>query len=55
VFRGFRPFRSFRVSESPADKELYQQQIEATYWQINTLAYKLYGLTEEEIAIVESV
>jgi len=25
VFRGFRPFRGFRVSESSADEELYQQ------------------------------
>ena len=53
MFRGFRPFRSFRVSESPADKELYQQQIEATYRQIDALVYDLYGLTGEEIAVVE--
>jgi hypothetical protein len=37
----------------PADKELYQRQIEATDRQIETLVYELYGLTEEEIAIVE--
>ncbi len=30
----------------PADKELYQRQIDA-------LVYKLYGLTEEEMAIIE--
>jgi len=30
----------------PADKELYQRQIDA-------LVYKLYGLTEEETAIIE--
>jgi hypothetical protein len=46
-------FRGFRVSESPTDKELYQQQIEATYRQIDTLANELYELTEEEIGMVE--
>jgi len=37
----------------PADRTLYQRQIEATNRQIDALVYKLYGLTEEEIAIVE--
>ena len=37
----------------PADKELYQRQIEATDRQIDALVYELYGLTEEEIEIVE--
>ena len=37
----------------PADKELYQRQIEATDAEIDALVYELYGLTEEEIAIVE--
>jgi len=37
----------------PADKKLYQRQIEATDAQIDALVYELYGLTEEEIAIVE--
>jgi len=37
----------------PADKELYQRQIVATDRQIDALVYGLYGLTEEEIAIVE--
>jgi len=31
-----------------------QRQIEATYLQIDKLVYELYGLTKEEIAIVES-
>jgi hypothetical protein len=39
----------------PADKELYQRQIEATDRQIDGLVYELYGLTEEEIGIVESL
>ena len=37
----------------PADKTLYQRQIKATDWQIDALVYELYGLTEEEIGIVE--
>jgi len=37
----------------PADKKLYQRQIEATHAEIDALVYELYGLTEEEIAIVE--
>ena len=52
-FVAFVPFRGFRVSESPADKELYQRQIEATDRQIDGLVHELYGLTEEEIGVVE--
>ena len=37
----------------PADKKLYQRQIEATDAEIDALVYELYGLTEEEIAMVE--
>jgi hypothetical protein len=37
----------------PADKELYQRQIEATDRQIDGLVYELYGLREEEIEVVE--
>ena len=37
----------------PADKRLYQRQIEVTDRQIDTLVYELYGLAEKEIAIVE--
>jgi hypothetical protein len=37
----------------PADKTLYQRQIDATDRQIDELVYELYGLTEEEIRIVE--
>jgi hypothetical protein len=32
---------------------LYQRQIEATDVEIDALVYELYGLTEEEIALVE--
>jgi hypothetical protein len=36
-----------------ADKQLYRRQIEATDRQIDALVYELYGLTEDEIALVE--
>ncbi|MBN1658566.1 MAG: hypothetical protein JXA93_09210 [Anaerolineae bacterium] len=38
----------------PADRTLYQRQIDATDRQIDALVYELYDLTEEEIAIVEA-
>jgi len=41
------------AAATPADKALYQRQIDATDQQIDALVYALYGLTEEEIAIVE--
>ena len=44
--------RSPRLPPS-ADRQLYQRQIEATDRQIDRLVYELYGLTEEEIEIVE--
>jgi hypothetical protein len=34
-------------------KNLYQREIEATDGEIETLVYESYGLTEEEIGIVE--
>jgi len=37
----------------PADKKVYQRQIETTDQEIDALVYELYGLTEEEIAIVK--
>ena len=36
------------------EQTLIQRQIDATDKQIDKLVYELYGLTEEEIAIVES-
>jgi len=39
-------------AHSPAYRELVER-IEATDWLIDQIVYKLYGLTEEEIAIVE--
>ena len=46
--------RKLTAASIPADKKLYQRQIEATDRQIDALVYELYGLTEQEIAIVEA-
>ena len=37
----------------PQDKEMLQRRIQTTDAQIDRLVYELYGLTEEEIKIVE--
>ncbi len=41
------------TARTAADRELYQRQIDATDAQINAVVYALYGLTEEEIRVVE--
>jgi len=41
-------------AKTPTEKELLQRQIDATDGQIDRLVYELYGLTAEEIGIVES-
>jgi hypothetical protein len=53
-----RPFfgsqnRQLAAAKAPHDKTVLQAQIAATDRQIDRLAYDLYGLTEEEIRIVE--
>jgi hypothetical protein len=45
--------RKLAAATIPADKKLYQRQIEATDRQIDALVYELYDLTEEEIRIIE--
>jgi hypothetical protein len=35
------------------DKELYERQIRIVDAQIDRLVYELYGLTEEEVKVVE--
>ena len=45
--------RLLRQSGPPRDKAVLQGQIDATDRQIDRLVYELYGLTEEEIRIVE--
>ena len=46
--------RKLAAATIPADKTLYQRQIAATGRQIDALVYELYGLTEKEIAVIES-
>jgi len=38
---------------SDSEREVMQRQIEATDRQIDALVYELYGLTAEEVAVVE--
>ncbi len=40
-------------ASTPRDRELLQRQIDATDRRIDQLVYELYGLTDEEIRIVE--
>ncbi len=41
-------------AQAPAEKSILQRQIEATDKEIDALVYQLYGLTEEEIRLVEA-
>jgi hypothetical protein len=41
------------AAKMPNEKTHFQRQIEATDREIDRLVYELYGLTEEEILIVE--
>ena len=41
------------AAKSDDDREIYQRQIDATDQEIDNLVYDLYGLTKEEIKIVE--
>ena len=45
--------KQLAAAKSPIDKERIPRDIEATDRQIDKLVYKLYGLTDGEIAIVE--
>ena len=46
--------RKLAAERNPQVKTAIQRQIEATDGQIDRLVYGLYGLTAEEIAIVEA-
>lgn len=48
------PRTTFVSATIPADKKLHQRQTEATDEEIGALVYESYGLTEEEIGIVQS-
>ena len=41
------------AAKAAHEKEVLAGMIDATDWQIDRLVYELYGLTEEEIAVVE--
>ena len=45
--------RRLAAADTPTAATLLQRQIAATDRQIDRLVYELYGLTEEEIALVE--
>ena len=42
------------AAKAPAQRTVIQRQIESTDRQIDQLVYELYGLTDEEIKIVEA-
>ena len=43
------------AAQTPAQRTVIQRQIELTDRRIDQLVYELYGLTDEEIKIVEAV
>ena len=45
--------KQLQDTETAHDRELIQRQIDATDRSIDQLVYEMYGLTEEEIKIVE--
>jgi hypothetical protein len=45
--------QKLKLTRTPQEKTALQRQIESTDKQIDNLVYRLYGLTEEEIKIVE--
>ena len=45
--------KRLQVAHSDQDRQLYQRQIDATDKQIDALVYELYGLSDDEIRIVE--
>jgi hypothetical protein len=45
--------KQLKEARTPHEQTAFQRQIEATDGQIDALVYELYGLTEEEIMIVE--
>jgi hypothetical protein len=45
--------KQLAAAKTPSDRTAIQRQIDATDGQIDQLVYELYGLTDEEIRIVE--
>jgi len=46
-------YKQLAEAKSVAQKEIIQRQIHATDAEIDRLVYELYGLTDDEIKIVE--
>jgi len=46
--------KNLTSAKTPQEKESVQRQIESTDGAIDKLVYELYGLSQEEIMIVES-
>ncbi len=46
--------KNLASAKTPQEKESVQRQVESTDGAIDKLVYELYGLSEEEIGIVES-
>ena len=46
--------KSLAAANSPQEKDRLTREVEATDKSIDGLVYELYGLSEEEIKIVES-
>jgi hypothetical protein len=42
-----------RAAKSESEKQILQNAVDATDREIDQLVYELYGLTQEEIALVE--
>ena len=47
--------KKYREARMERDKELYERQIRVVDAQIDRLVYDLYGLTEEEIKVIEGM
>jgi hypothetical protein len=45
--------RELAAAQTPGEKARLQRQVDATDAQIDALVYELYGLTDEEIKLVE--
>jgi len=48
-------YEQLNLAKSESDKELYKKQIILLENKIDSLVYKTYGLTDEEIQIIESI
>lgn len=46
--------KQLNITKTPKEKKLLEKQIEMTDQKINQLVYDLYGLTDEEIEIIEN-